>query len=131
MKKHIGVAFSDRSFKDIRNNLILLTNFNTRNSMQQICYQRMMLMNIRSIDNKFRILRQLNPDVVKIIQQLRIQKRRKRDRKGGGNKAATRNVSGFRYVNFTNLRQVTIKKGFFQKILLDAGLRLVLEMCNH
>ena len=56
---------------------------------------------------------QLSPDVVKAIQQLRIQKRRKRGRRGGGNKAATRNVTGFRYVNFSNLRQVTIKKGFF------------------
>ena len=72
-----------------------------------------MLMNIRSMVSKFRIFRQLNPDVVKAIQQLRIQKRRKRGRRGGGIKAATRNVPGFRYVNFSNLRQVTIKKGIF------------------
>ena len=111
MKNQIGVAFSDRSFKDTRNNLILLTDFNARNKMQQICYERMMLMNFRFMVNKFRIFRQLNPDVVKTIQQLRIQKRRNRGRRGGGDKEATRNVSGFRYVHFSNLRQVTIKKG--------------------
>ena len=70
-----------------------------------------MLMNIRSMVNKFRTFRQLNPDVVKIFQQLRIQKRRKRGRRRGHDKAITRNVSGFRYVNFSNLRKVTIKKG--------------------
>ena len=34
MKNEIGVAFSDRSFKDTRNNLILITDFNARNKMQ-------------------------------------------------------------------------------------------------
>ena len=77
MKNQIGVAFSDRSLEDTRNNLILLTDFSARNKMQQICYERMMLMNIRSMVIEFRICRQLNPDVVKTIQQLRIQKRRK------------------------------------------------------
>ena len=99
MKNQTGVAFSVRSVKDTRNNLILLTDFNARSKMQQICYERMMLMNIRSIVSKFRIFRQLNPDVVKAIQQLRIQKRRKRGRRGGGDKAAIRNVPGFRNVN--------------------------------
>ena len=131
MKNQIGVAFLDMSFKYTRNNLILLTDFNARNKMQQIGYERMVLMNIRSIVNKVRIFRQLNPDIVKTIQQLRIQKRRKRGRSGGRDKAANRNVSGFRYVNFSNLRQVTIKKGFFQKILLEAGISLVLVMFNH
>ena len=114
MKNQTGVAFSVKSVKDMRNNLILLTDFNPRNKMQQICYKRMMLMNIRSKVNNHRIIRQLNPDVVKAIQQLRIQKR-KRGRRGGGDKAATRNVTGFRYVNFSNLRQVTIKKGIFSE----------------
>ena len=131
MKNDKGGAFSDRSFKERRNNLIYLTDFNARNDMQQICYERMMLMNIRAMVNKFRPFRQLNPDVVKMIQQLRIQKRRKRGRRGGHDKAATRNGSGFRYVNFSNLRKVTIKKGVCWKILLDVGLSLVLEMFNH
>ena len=39
---------------------------------------RMMLMNIRSMVNKFRIFRQLNPDVIKAIQQLRIQKKKEK-----------------------------------------------------
>ena len=111
MKNDSGVAFLDRSFKNRRNNLIFLTDFNARNNMQHICYERMMLMNIRSMVNKFRTFRQLNPDVVKIIQQLRIQKRRKRGRRGGHDKAITKNVSDFRYVNFSNIRMVTIKKG--------------------
>ena len=64
MKKDSGGVFSDRSFKDRRNNLIYLTDFNARNDMQQICYERMMLMNIRAMVNKFRTFRQLNPDVV-------------------------------------------------------------------
>ena len=68
-------------------------------------------MNIRAKVNKFRMFRQLNPDVVKIIQQLRIQKRRKRCRRGGKDKAAKRNRPGIRYVNFSNLSKVTIKKG--------------------
>ena len=67
MKNDSGVAFSDRCFKDRRNNLIFLTDFNARNNMPQICHERMMLMNIRSMVNKFRTFRQLNPDVVKII----------------------------------------------------------------
>ena len=102
---------SDRSFMDTRNNLIYLTDFNARNDRQQFCYERMMLMNIRAKVNMFRMFRQLNPDGVKIIQQLRIQKRRKRCRRGGKDKAATRNRLGIRYVNFSNLSKVTIKKG--------------------
>ena len=86
MKNDSGGAFSDRSFKDRRNNLIYFTDFNASNDMQQICYERMMLMNITAMVNKFRTFRQLNPDVVKIIQQLRIQKRRKRGRRGGHDK---------------------------------------------
>ena len=74
MTNQTGVAFSVKSVKDTRNNLILLTDFNVRNKIQQLCYERMMLMNIRSMVNKFKIFRQLNPDVVKAIQQLRIQK---------------------------------------------------------
>ena len=131
MKNDSGVAFLDRSFKDRRNNLIFLTDFNARNNMQQICYERLLLMNIRSMVTKCRTFRQLNPDGVKIIQQLRIQKRRKRGRRGGQDKAVIRNVSGFRYVNFSNLRKVTIKKGVCWKILLDVGLSLALEMFNH
>ena len=34
----------------------------------------------------------------------------------------TRNASGFRYVNFSNLVQVTIKKGILSEDTLDAGL---------
>ena len=39
-------------------------------------------MDVRSMVNKFRIFRQLNPDAVKLIQQLRIQKGRKRGGRG-------------------------------------------------
>ena len=74
IKNDSGVAFLDRSFKDRRNYLKFLTDFSARSGMQQICYERMMLMNIRSMVNKVRTFRQLNPEVAKIIQQLRIQK---------------------------------------------------------
>ena len=79
--------------------------------MIEFSYERMMLMSIRSMVNKCRTFRQVNPAVVKIIQQLRIHKRRKRGRRGGQDKAVIRNVSGFKYVNFSNLRKVTIKTG--------------------
>ena len=70
----------------------------------------MMLMSMRAKVNKFRMSRQLKPDVVRIIQQLRIQKRRKRGKRGGKDKSAKRNRPGIRYVNFSNLSKVTIKK---------------------
>ena len=109
MKSLTGVAFSTKHYKDTMDDLILLTDFNARNKIQQICYERMNLMAVRSMVNKCRNLRQLNPDVV--IQQLKIQKRRKRGRRGGGAKVVARNAPGFRYVNFSNLRQVTLRKG--------------------
>ena len=99
--------------------------------MQQISYERMMLMNFRSMVNMCRTFRQLNPDVVKIIQQLRIQKRRKRGRRGGQDKAVIRNISGFRYVNFSNLRKVTIKKGSLLEDTFRCWTSMPLEMFNH
>ena len=42
-----GGAMSDRSFMVTRNNLIYLTDFSARDDMQQFCYERMMLMNIK------------------------------------------------------------------------------------
>ena len=91
-------------------NLILLTDFNARNKIQQICYERMNLMAVRSMVNKFRTFRQLNPDVVKVIWQLKIQKRRKRGRRGGGTKVVARDALGIRYAKFSNLRQVSLRK---------------------
>ena len=105
-----GGAITDRGFMNTRKNLIYLTDFSARNDRQQLCYERMMLMSIRAKVNKFRMLRQLKLDVVKIIQQLRIQKRRKRGKRGGKDKPAKRNRPGIRYINFSNLRMVTIKK---------------------
>ena len=101
---------ADRSFMNTRKNLIYLTDFSARNDRQQLCYERMMLMSMRAKVNKFRMSRQLKPDVVRIIQQLRIQKRRKRGKRGGKDKSAKRNRPGIRYVNFSNLSKVTIKK---------------------
>ena len=66
-------------YKDTMENLILLTDFNARDKIQQICYERMNLMAVRSMVNKFRTFRQLNPDVVKVIWQLKIPKRRKEE----------------------------------------------------
>ena len=113
MKSLTEVAFSTKHYKDTMDNLILLTYFNARNKIQQICYERMNLMAVRSMVNKYRTFRQLNPDVVKVIQKLKIQKRRKRGRRGGGAKVVARNAPGFRYVNFSNHRQVTLRKGHF------------------
>ena len=79
----------------------------------------------------FRMYRQLKLDVVKIIQQLRIQKRRRRGKRGGKDKTAKMNRLGIIYIKFSNLRMVTIKNGVWWRILSDAGLSLVLEMFNH
>ena len=113
MKSLSGVAFSTTYYMDAMDNLILLTDFNAINKIQQICYERMNLMAVRSVVNKVRTFRQLNQDVVKAIQQLKIQKRRKRGRRGGKAKVVARNAPGFRYANFSNLRQVTLMKGQF------------------
>ena len=95
MKSLTGVAFLTTHYKDTMDNLILLTDFNARKKIQQICYERVNLMALRSMVNKFRTFRELNPDVVKIIWQLK------------------RAAPGFRYVNFSNLRQITLMKGQF------------------
>ena len=108
-----GVAPLTTPYKDTVNNFILLTEFNVSNKIQHICYKRMKLMAIRTMINKSITLRQLNPDIVKIIHQLKIQKRRKRGRRGSVAKTVARDALGFRYVNFSNLRQVTLMKGQF------------------
>ena len=56
--------------------------------------------------NKSRTFRQLNPDTIKTIQQLKIQKMRKRGRRGGVAKVAARDA-----LDFSNLRQITLMKG--------------------
>ena len=63
--------------------------------------------------NKSRTFRQLNPDTIKTIQQLKIQKMRERGGRGGIAKAAARDALDARYINFSNLRQVTLMKGQF------------------
>ena len=104
----VGVT-TDRRSLNTRKNLIYLTDFSARNERQQLGYERMMLISIRAKVNMCRMYRQLKPDAVKTIQQLRIQKRR-RGKRGGKDKTAKRNRLGVRYINFTNLRRVTIKK---------------------
>ena len=104
----VGVT-TDRSFMNTRKNLIYLTDFSARNERQQLGYERMMLISIRAKVNMFRMYRQLKPDVIKNIQQLRIQKRR-RGKRGGKDKPSKMNRLGIRYINFSNLRMVTIKK---------------------
>ena len=107
------VAPLSMPYKDIVDNLILLSEFIVSNKIQHICYERMKLMVIRTMVNKSITFRQLNPDIVKIIWQLKIQKMRKRGRRGDVTKAVTRDAPGSRYVNFSNLRQVTLMKGQF------------------
>ena len=98
-------------YKDTMNDLISLTEFSVSNRIQHICYERMKLLEIRTTVNKSINFRQLNPEIVKTIWQLKIQKRKKRGRRGGI--AVVRDVPGFRYVNFSNFRQVTLMKGQF------------------
>ena len=112
-KSLTGVGPLTMAYKDTVNNLILLMEFNVNNKIQQICYERMKLMAIRTMVSKSRTFRQVNPDIIKIILQLKIQKMRKRGRRGGVAKAVARNAPGFIYINFSNLRQVTLMKGQF------------------
>ena len=91
-----GVAPLTTPYRDTVNNLILLTwNSTCCNKIQHICYERMKLMTIRTIVNKSITFRQLNPDTVKIIWQLKIQKRRERGKRGGVAKAVARDALGF------------------------------------
>ena len=72
--------------------------------------------------NKSRTFRQLNPDIAKTIWQLKIQKKmRKRGRRGVVAKAVARDAPGFRYINFSNLRQVTLMKGQFSEDTIIFG----------
>ena len=68
-------------YKDIVNNLISHMEFNVSNRIQPICYERMKLMDIRTTVNKSITFRQLNPETVKTIWQLKIYKRKKRGRR--------------------------------------------------
>ena len=105
----VGVV-TDRRSLNTRKNLIYLTDFSARNERQQVGYERMKLISIRAKVNMFRMYRQLKLDVVKTIQQLRIQIRRRRGKRGGKDNTAKMNRLGIRYINFSNLRRVTIKK---------------------
>ena len=105
----VGVT-TDRSSWNTRKNLIYLTDFSSRNERQQLSYERMMLISIRAKVNMLRMYRQLKLDVVKTIQQLRIQNRMRRGKRGGKDKAAEMNRIGISYIHFSNLRRVTIKK---------------------
>ena len=60
-------------YKDTVDNLILLKEFNVSNKIQQICYERIKLMAIRTMVNKSITFRQLNLHIVTIIWQLKIQ----------------------------------------------------------
>ena len=73
-KSLTGVAPLTMPYKYTVDNLILLTEFNVSNKIQQTCYERMKLMAIRTMVSESRTFRQLNPDIVKIIWQLIIQK---------------------------------------------------------
>ena len=70
-KDSVGVT-TDRRSTNTRMNLIYLTDFSARNERQQLGYERMMLLSIRAKVNMVRMYRQLKPNVVRTIQQLRI-----------------------------------------------------------
>ena len=108
-KDSVGIT-TDGRLTNARMNLIYLTDFSARNERQQLSYERMMLLSIRARVNMVRMYRQLKPNVVRTIQQLRIQKRRRRGKKGGQTKTANMKTLSTRFINFSNLRTVTIKK---------------------
>ena len=60
-----------------QDNLILFTEFKVSKKVQPICYERMELMAIRTMVNKSRTFRQLNPDTIKIMWQLKFKKQGK------------------------------------------------------
>ena len=92
-----------------QDNQISLMEFKVSNKIQLICYERMELKTIRTMVNKSRTLRQLNLD----YSAIKISKNEEKRRRGGAVKVAARNALDFRYVNFSNLRQVTLTKGQF------------------
>ena len=79
-KDRVGITIDGR-LTNTRMNLIYLTDFSARNARQQLSYERMMLLSIRARVNMVRMYRQLKPNIVRTIQQLRIQKRRRRGKK--------------------------------------------------
>ena len=64
-----------------QDNLISLMGFKVSNKIQPICYERMELMAIRTMVNMSNTFRQLNPDTVKTIWQLKIPNEEKRQKK--------------------------------------------------
>ena len=109
-KDRVGITIDGR-ITNTRMNLIYLTDFSARNQRQQLNYERMKLLSIRARVNLVRMYRQLKPNVVRTIQQLRIHKRRRRGKKGGQAKTTNVKILSTRFINFSNLRFVTIKKG--------------------
>ena len=109
-KDSVGTTI-DRRFTNARMNLIYLTDFSARNERQQLSYERMMLLSIRASVKMVRMYRQLKPNVVRTIQQLKIQKRRRRGKKGGQAKTDNVKILSTRFINFSNLRIVTTIKG--------------------
>ena len=53
--------------------------FSVNNRIQHICYERMKLLDIRTTVNKSINFRQLNPEIVKTIWQLKIQKKGRKE----------------------------------------------------
>ena len=76
-KDRVGIT-TDGRLTNTRMNLIYLTDFSARNERQQLSYERTKLLSIRARVNLVRMYRQLKPNVVRTIQQLRIHKRRRR-----------------------------------------------------
>ena len=109
-KDSVGTT-TDGRLTNARMNLIYLTDFSARNERQQLSYERMMLLSTRARVNMVRMYRQLKPNIVSTIQQLRIQKRRRRGKKGGQTKTNNVKILSTRFINFSNLKMVTIKKG--------------------
>ena len=108
-KDRVGIT-TDGRLTNTRKNLIHLTDFSARNERQQLSYERMKLLSIRARVNLVRMYRQLKPNVVRTIQQLRIHKRRRRGKKSGQAKTTNVKILSTRFINFSNLRMVTSKK---------------------
>ena len=108
-KDRVGIT-TDGRLTNTRMNFIYLTDFSARNDRQQLSYERMKLLSIRARVNLVRMYRQLKPNIVRTIQQLRIHKRRRRGKKGGQAKTTNVKILSTRFINFSNLRMVTIKK---------------------
>ena len=81
-KDRVGIT-TDGRLINTRMNLIYLTDFSASNERQQLSYERMKLLSIRARVNFVTMYRQLKPNVVRTIQQLRIHKRKRRGKKGG------------------------------------------------